>query len=164
MFKKYLAEASKQWDFVIKVCGDVMEDNTADRIEGALKKWDVSNFSAGKKTPIQNVPLDFPHKSNCEVTIYETTLNYPVTKNELGVYLSSLLNISQNDIVIRVPGEPYEEYQAETENKPYESKLMDGEYKDGEAVNKDELAVTEKGKESFLQSLAKEQKERESGE
>ena len=41
---------------------------------------------------------------------------------------------------------------------------MDGEYKDGEAVNKDELAVTEKGKESFLQSLAKEQKERESGE
>ena len=75
-----------------------------------------------------------------------------------------MLNISPSDIVIRVPGEPYEEYQAEKENKPYESKLMDGEYKDGEAVNKDELVATEKGKETFLQSLAKEQKEREAGE
>ena len=128
------------------------------------RRYDVSNFSAGKKTPIQNVPLDFPHKNNCEVTIYETTLNYPVTKHELNQYLSSLLNISPSDIVIRVPGEPYEEYQAEKENKPYESKLMDGEYKDGEAVNKDELVATEKGKETFLQSLAKEQKEREAGE
>ena len=47
---------------------------------------------------------------------------------------------------------------AQKENKPYESWLMDGEYKDGEAVNKDELVATEKGKETFLQSLAKEQK------
>ena len=164
MFKKYLAEAAKQYDFVIKVCGDVMAEDTADKLEMALKKWDVSNFSAGKKTPIQNVPLDFPHKNNCEVTIYETTLNYPVTTHELNQYLSSLLNISPSDIVIRVPGEPYEEYQAEKENKPYESKLMDGQYKDGEAVNKDELVATEKGKETFLQSLAKEQKEREAGE
>ena len=37
MFKKYLAEATKQYDFVIKVCGDVMSEDTADKIEMALK-------------------------------------------------------------------------------------------------------------------------------
>jgi len=38
---------------------------------------------------------------------------------------------------------------------------MDGEYKyDGPEVNKDDLNVTEKGKETFLQTLAKEAKDR----
>ena len=37
---------------------------------------------------------------------------------------------------------------------------MDGEYKEVESPNKDDLVVTEKGKETFLQGLAKEAKER----
>ena len=64
---------------------------------------------------------------------------------------------------MRRPGEPTEEYQQEMEDKPYEDKLMDGEYKDAPKVDKDALVVTEKGKETFLQQLAKEQKERHQG-
>jgi len=161
-FKKYLAEASKQYDFVIKVAGS-LDENFEDSLEVALKKFDVANLSAGKKTPIQNVPLDFPDLTNTEVTVFETTLNYPTTQQELRDYLADALNTQQDYIRVRKPGEPYEEYQKETEDKPYESKLMDGEYKDGDAVNKDDLVVTEKGKETFLQQLAKEQKERNQG-
>jgi len=161
-FKKYLAEASKQYDFVIKVAGG-LDENFEDSLEVALKKFDVANLSAGKKTPIQNVPLDFPDLTNTEVTVFETTLNYPTTQQELRDYLADALNTQQDYIRVRKPGEPYEEYQKETEDKPYESKLMDGEYKDGDAVNKDDLVVTEKGKETFLQQLAKEQKERNQG-
>jgi len=153
-FKKYLAEASKQYDFVIKVAGS-LDENFEDSLEVALKKFDVANLSAGKKTPIQNVPLDFPDLTNTEVTVFETTLNYPTTQQELRDYLADALNTQQDYIRVRKPGEPYEEYQKETEDKPYESKLMDGEYKDGDAVNKDDLVVTEKGKETFLQQLAK---------
>jgi len=161
-FKKYLAEASKQYDFVIKVAGS-LDENFEDSLEVALKKFDVANLSAGKKTPIQNVPLDFPDLTNTEVTVFETTLNYPTTQQELRDYLADALNTQQDYIRVRKPGEPYEEYQKETEDKPYESKLMDGEYKDGDAINKDDLVVTEKGKETFLQQLAKEQKERNQG-
>jgi len=161
-FKKYLAEAAKQYDFIIKVAGG-LDENFEDSLEVALKKFDVANLSAGKKTPIQNVPLDFPDLTNTEVTVFETTLNYPTTQQELRAYLSDVLNTQMDFIRVRKPGEPYEEYQKDTEDKPYESKLMDGEYKDGDAVNKDELVVTEKGKETFLQQLAKEQKERNQG-
>jgi len=161
-FKKYLAEAAKQYDFIIKVAGG-LDENFEDSLEVALKKFDVANLSAGKKTPIQNVPLDFPDLTNTEVTVFETTLNYPTTQQELRAYLSDVLNTQMDFIRVRKPGEPYEEYQKDTEDKPYESKLMDDEYKDGDAVNKDELVVTEKGKETFLQQLAKEQKERNQG-
>jgi hypothetical protein len=161
-FKKYLAEATKQYDFVIKVAGE-LDENFADNLEVALNKFDVANLTAGKKTPIQNVPLDFPDLSNTEVTVFETTLNYPTTQFELRAYLADVLNTQQDYIRVRKPGEPYEEYQAEKEDKPYEDKLMDGEYKDAPKVDKDELVTTEKGKETFLQQLAKEQKERHQG-
>ena len=161
-FKKYLAEASKQYDFIIKVAGE-LDENFEDSLEVALKKFDVANLSAGKKTPIQSVPLDFPNMTNCEVTVFETTLNYPTTQNELRAYLSSVLNTQDDFIRVRKPGEPYEEYQTEKEDKPYEDKLLDGEYKDAPEADKDKLVTTEKGKETFLQQLAKEQKERHKG-
>ena len=166
-FKKYLAEATKQYDFVIKVAGE-LDENFADNLETALNKFDVANLTAGKKTPIQNVPLDFPDLSNTEVTVFETTLNYPTTQFELRAYLADMLNTQQDYIRVRKPGEPYEEYQKEQEDTTYEAKLNDPDYKyDGEGVSesdKDGLVVTEKGKETFLQQLAKEQKERHQGE
>lgn len=162
-FKKYLAEAAKQYDFVIKLAGD-LDENIEDNLETALKKYDVSNLSSGKKTPIQSLPLDFPQLSNCQVTVYETTLNYPATQDVLRHYLANVLNLNPEYIRVRKPGEPYEEYQAEKDDKPYETKLADGEYKDAPVVDKDALVTTEKGKETFLQGLAKEAKERFSGE
>jgi len=159
-FKRYLTETSKQYDFVIKLAGDLAED-IEDNLEIALKKYDVANLSPGKKTPIQKLPLDFPDLSNTEVTVFEASVNYPVTPPELRFYLSDVLNIQNDHIRVRKPGEPYEEYQAEQEDTTYESKLLDGEYKyDNTKVDKDELVVTEKGKESFLQQLAKEAKDR----
>ena len=159
-FKKYLSEASKQYDFIIKVAGELPE-GFEDKMETALKKYEIANLTAGKKTPIQSVPLDFPQNTNSEVTVYETTLNYPTTQDQLKHYIANFTNISVEDIRVRKPGEPYEEYQKESEDTTYESKLMDGEYKyDGPEVNKDDLNVTEKGKETFLQTLAKEAKDR----
>lgn len=163
-FKKYLTEATKQYDFVIKVAGE-LDENFEDNLEIALKKWDVANLSSGKKTPIQNLPLDFPNLTNTEVTVYEATVNYPVTQTELRAYLADALNTGMDYIRVRKPGEPYEEYQKEKEDTTYESKLLDSEYKyDGEDVDKDALVVTEKGKETFLQQLAKDAKERFKGE
>lgn len=158
-FKKFLAEASKQYDFVIKIAGDLPE-SFENKLETALSKYEVANLSSAKKTPIQKLPLDFPEYKNMEVTIYETTVNYPVTTSELKQYIADYFSHDLNKIRVRKPGEPYEQYQAEAENKPYESKLMDGEYKEVESPNKDDLVVTEKGKETFLQGLAKEAKER----
>ena len=81
-FKDYLTESAKSYDYKIKVAG-MMADDFASKLESALAKFEVANMSAGKKTPIMTLPLDFPALSNEEVTIFDVTTNYPVSVNVL---------------------------------------------------------------------------------
>jgi hypothetical protein len=94
-------------------------------------------MSAGKKTPIMTMPLDFPALSNESVTIFDVTTNYPVTANVMKEYLSDYMNINASMIVVRKPGEPTEEYQANMQigqKSEYANKLLDIEMKDAPKV------------------------------
>ena len=71
-FTKYLTEAAKSYDYKIKVAGQISDD-FATRMETCLQKFEVAKMSAGKKTPIQSLPLDFPALSNESVTIFDVT-------------------------------------------------------------------------------------------
>ena len=111
-FTQYLTEAAKSYDYKVKVAGTIADD-FKNRMETALQKFELAKMSAGKKTPIQSVPLDFPRLSNEEVTIFDVTTNYPCSTNELTEYLADYMNINVSMIVVRKPGEPTEEYQQE---------------------------------------------------
>jgi len=111
-FTHYLTEAAKSYDYKVKVAGTIADD-FKNRMETALQKFELAKMSAGKKTPIQSVPLDFPRLSNEEVTIFDVTTNYPCSTNELTEYLADYMNINVSMIVVRKPGEPTEEYQDE---------------------------------------------------
>ena len=92
MFEKYLAEAKKIYEFNIGVAGELPE-GFVDQLETCLKRYSVASMSAGKKTPIQERPLDFPQLSNCEVTYYEVGLNYPTTPQVLGEYITQCCDL-----------------------------------------------------------------------
>lgn len=121
-FKEYLSESKKQWDFKVKVAGTVTTEQE-DAMKSLLEKWVVSNFKKAATTPIQSFPLDFPQVKNCEVNIYEVTLDYPTTQYELTEYLSTELGIGKHHLVVRTPGEPSEQYQTPAE--PREGALLD---------------------------------------
>jgi hypothetical protein len=127
-FKDYLSESAKKYDFRIKIAGDFTAEQ-ADTMKALLGKFQVSGFKSAGKTPIQELPMDFPKIRNSEVCIYETTLDYPATAWELHEYLSKSMGISQDKMVVRHPGEP-----TETEQQPQELRteplLTDGEYKE----------------------------------
>ena len=108
-FTEYLTEATKSYDYKIKVAGDIDKDFTS-RMETALGKFELQNMSAGKKTPIQKLPLDFPALSNEAVTIFDVTTAYPVTSTALKEYLADYMRVAPSMIVVRKPGEPSEEY------------------------------------------------------
>ena len=114
-FTQYLTEAAKSYDYKVKVAGTIADD-FKNRMETALQKFELAKMSAGKKTPIQSMPLDFPALSNEEVTIFDVTTNYPVSVNVLKEYLADYMNINASLIVVRKPGEPTEEYQDEMAN------------------------------------------------
>ena len=139
-FTDYLTEAAKSYDYKIKVAGPLADD-FKNRMETALQKFELEKMSAGKKTPIQSVPLDFPALSNEEVTIFDVTTNYPCSVQALKEYLADYMNVNAAMIVVRKPGEPTEEYQdtmANAGKSEYVNKLMDLEMKDSPVVNKDE--------------------------
>ena len=159
-FTQYLAESSKSYDYKIKVAGMVADD-FASKLESALAKFEVANMSAGKKTPIMTMPLDFPALSNEEVTIYDVTTNYPTSVREMKEYLSDILRIPATHIVVRKPGEPSEEYQNDMDvakKSEYKNKLHDIEYSDANKVNAEDFHST-KANMSLLKELLKDREE-----
>ena len=91
-FTQYLTESVKQYDYKIKVAGE-LDKGFADKLETALGKFDVAKLSAGKSYPIQETPLDFPQFKNTNVTIFDATTNYPASVFEMTEYLANYLNL-----------------------------------------------------------------------
>jgi hypothetical protein len=159
-FKDYLTESTKSYDYKIKVAGN-LDSDFASKLESALAKFELANISAGKKTPIMTMPLDFPRLSNEEVTIYDVTTNYPESPRVMHEYLSDLLRIPMTHIVVKKPGEPSEEYQDEMQDmkkSEYANKLHDIEYKDAPKVNAEDYHSTQANM-SLLKELLKDRTE-----
>lgn len=129
-FKEHLAESTdaKKRDFRIKVAGAFDKEQEA-TLKTMLEKYTVSKFKKLKTTPVQQLPLDFPALKNCEVNIYEVVLDYPVTTFELTEYLSNGLKVNKQSLVVRKPGEPYEDYQTPAEKREG-ALLNDPDYKE----------------------------------
>lgn len=121
-FKDILIESKKTYPFKIGVAGELPE-GFEDRLEVALKKYEIARITNGKKTPIQERPLDFPQLQNTEVTYWDVELNYPTTPQVLGEYLTQICTVPRNSIIVRNPNDPLECYQEKESNEPYESIL-----------------------------------------
>jgi len=159
-FKDYLTESTKSYDYKIKVAGAIADD-FKNRMETALQKFELAKMSAGKKTPIMTLPLDFPQLSNESVTIFDVTTNYPVAVNTLKEYLADYMNINASLIVVRKPGEPTEEYQADMQigqKSEYANKLLDIEMKDAPKVKAEDF-YGDKYNMGLLRELMKSKKE-----
>ena len=155
-FAKYLTESVKTYEYKVKIAGDIDKDFTT-RMETALGKFEVTKLSAGKKTPIQSLPLDFPALKNESVTIFDVTTSYPASVRELKEYIADYMRISPAMVVVRTPGEPTEEYQetiANATKSEYKNKLNDIEYKDAPKVNAEDFHST-KANMSLLKELLK---------
>lgn len=133
-FTEYLTESKKQYDFRIKIAGEMSteKEDTMKRLLGRFTNENTLTGFKKSKTPIQAVPLDFPQVKNCEVNIYEVTLDFPTTQFELTEYLAAELGIGKQNLVVRRPGEPSEEYQTPAEEREG-ALLLDPDYK--EAAN-----------------------------
>ena len=155
-FAKYLTESTKTYEYKIKIAGDIEKD-FGSRMETALQKFEVQSLSAGKKTPIQSLPLDFPGLSNEAVHIFDLKTSYPSSVHEMKEYIADHMNKSPDTIVVRRAGEPTEEYQDQMQvakKSEYKNKLQDIEYKDAPKVTGADWHST-KANMSLLKELLK---------
>ena len=151
-FKDYLTESVRKYDFKIKIAKDCTSEQE-DLLKKILERFSISEFTKKRKTPIQDLPLDFPTLKNTEVSIYEVSLEYPTTPQELHSVISSGMSINEAAVVVRNPGEPGEAYQAPKEAREG-ALLNDSEYKESPNANFDEY-YGEKYNTKFLQALNK---------
>ena len=121
-FKELLTESKKTYQFKIGVAGHLQE-GFEDTLETIFKKYGANSLTSGKKTPIQERPLDFPQLQNMEVTYFELAVEYPTTSQVLQVYVAQCCNIAQSHIIVRNANDPREEYQEMDDSAPYEAML-----------------------------------------
>tara|TARA_Y100000385_G_scaffold263232_1_gene295525 strand:- start:457 stop:1011 length:555 start_codon:yes stop_codon:yes gene_type:complete len=121
-FTEFLTESKKTYEFKIGIAGDCPSE-CVQKMETALNKYRVLNLSSGKKTPIQERPLDFPQLQNMEVTYFEAEVEYPTTSQVLQEYLGNCCGVDQAYIIVRNANDPREEYQDPKADEPYDIKL-----------------------------------------
>ena len=132
-FSDFLTESKKTYKFFIRVAGDLPE-GFKDRLETNLQKYDLVSLSAGKRTPIQEKPLDFPQLQNMEIHHFEVEVNYPVTSHVLEHYLVDNCVIPHTHIIVRREGEPVESYQEDIKDTETYETLLNTEDMGGESA------------------------------
>ena len=122
-FTDILTESKKVYEFKIGIAGE-LPDGCETEMKSCLEKFSVVEVSAGKKTPIQERPLDFPQLQNMEVTYYEVSLNYPTTPQVLEEYIEKCCPCDPNHVIVRNMGDPRanDDYY-QNSNEPYEALL-----------------------------------------
>lgn len=156
-FKEYLAESKKIYQFKIKVAGELPED-FQDKMKSALDRCKVSKFEKVSTTPIQALPLDFPTMKNCEVHVFETICEYPITSPEIAAEIKTL-GVAEEKFRVRGSGEPSEIDQIlSSEQSSGEALLNDSSFKDSPKVKAKDYFGDDFNR-SFLKDLQKTSKE-----
>lgn len=104
-FQQLLNESKKTYRFKIGLAGELPE-GIEDRLKTALQRYTVIELTKGKKTPIQEKPLEFPNLQNTEITYYEVELQYPTTDAVLQEYLGHFCSMPASHIKVRNAYDP----------------------------------------------------------
>jgi hypothetical protein len=118
-FTQYLIESTKTYSFKLKIAGE-LEEGLQTKIHDALHKFSPVSISTGKRTPIQEVPLDFPELENTRVTVWDIEIKYPTTTQVLQNYISNTLDYPIHCVKVSNCNEPLEHYQQENSERSEE--------------------------------------------
>lgn len=156
----YLAESAKEYTYRIKFAVNDLSSDQKGALEDALAKFDLRSISKFTDSPIQQSPLDFPNVRNSKVYVCEVVLGYPVTIDELRMYISDKVAINQQEIAVYNNYDPRDEY---NEQKIAQLAGKDPDYvaKLGTEYEADEKPDYGKNyNDKFLAELEEERKER----
>jgi hypothetical protein len=104
-FFDYLAESNKIYQFKIAIAGNA-KDGLTETLKTVLEKFGVEKMTAGKSTPIQETPLEFPQLKNMDITHYELEVRYPVTAPMIEEHIAHSCNIPRQYVHVRSAQDP----------------------------------------------------------
>lgn len=153
-FKQYLTEGKKEYTFRIKLINEI-DNESVDRIETHLAKYEVLSVQAPKRLMLQSAPYDFPQARGHEVHVIEFTTARPASAYQIQTEIQNMLGLSDGSMKVRSNMEPLEQQEmAETNEEDTSSLLEDPDYKEMDKVNGEDY-YGDKYNTSFVQELLK---------
>lgn len=136
LFREYLAEAQRTYNYRIKFVGDAPESFEKELRE-KLKQFDPIKMADSKTTPVMPKSTDFPKYPNDRVTMFDCEFRYPAIEPQIK-QIAQLLMFDPNKIVMLTTaycdGVVTELSRTEEENKGL---LVDTDYPDNTAEQKE---------------------------
>jgi len=161
-FSNYVAEFKTEYSYVLKFAVNEMTDSMVDSLEACLAKYDLTNASAFRKTPIQESPLDFPNIKNTAVYICDMTMKYPGSIDFLRIYICNSLGISPACLAVYSGNDPRQietDLYVDRTSAEYKAKYKTRLGSDHEETESDLETVPATYNISFLKELEKVRKE-----
>jgi hypothetical protein len=149
-FGEYLTEsADRVYEFKIKLSYEPTDREIAG-IENVLKGFDMVSLSPAQRLPIQEHPADFANRGPVEVHVFEASVRYPVTGEQLRNLIRERAGVNDACLIVRTRKEDadfVESYIQERAKKP----VLTSELEDV----KNDSSRTDRQAESMLKELAK---------
>lgn len=155
LYKKYLEESLKEYRYRIKTVFP-LETNEQNKIESVLRKYDLKDVSAPRRTPLQEHPLEFNNISNREVFIVDAVLGMPASAQQLHSELYDALDVPGGELVVRSDSDPIELQTEQLNNEEeYETKLSTDPNYQGKEQVEGEAPYGDEYNQKFLSRIAR---------
>lgn len=123
-YQQYVFELNKVYEYKVKIAGTNPAGDVMERIKHALDAYQIESVSAAKSMPIQE-HREFPKMGACECWIFEVSIKYPTTPEQLRQLIKERASINA-DCVCVWPKEQYEfNEEFEAHGKDHEGALLD---------------------------------------
>ena len=100
------------YEFKIKIAQLEIDNDVLDRIEHALKAFDLQSISKPKHLLIVDKCVDFPSLGTCEVSMLTAVLKYPCTDEQVRTAIGNQGRIPLANVVV-IPANSPEELRRE---------------------------------------------------
>jgi hypothetical protein len=128
---EYVQTNEKEYRVRIKTTFE-LDNDTLDRIERHLKKYDVIEVSKPERIMLQANPIDFPENHGWEIYVTDAVTRLPVSYDVLQEELVKLLCVHGSQLKVRNPEAPREEeaeqQDVEQKEEEYHVRLTDPKY------------------------------------
>lgn len=135
-YQQYVFELNKTYSYQVKIAGTNPKGEVMERIKNALDAYQVEAVSTPKSMPIQE-HREFPKMGACECWIFEVTVKYPTTPEQLRQLIKERASINPDSVCVW----PKDQYEFNEEFEGY------GKDHEGALLNDPELKAAEGGQE-----------------
>ena len=123
--RDYLIESSRQYEYRIKIAGELSQEQI-EKMEQGFEAFDMVSLSEPKRTPIEQNPLGFEGIKNKEVNILDAKFNYPASTEQF-VQICKDAGIAGNSIIVvnKAFDDSMSDEEANKDTTPEDGSLLD---------------------------------------